>query len=318
MLSDTANLTDLRLASKRDGMPQGEAAALLRSFKHNPLIASAARLGLRAMTHRLERVVFTATTGRSGTKSLASIFSMVPDCVSLHEPWPDMSGDVLRAASYGKQDLVNRIYRCIKSINILRAAVGYRYYFEANHCFVKTFMEQAIADFDDRIAVVHLLRPAIDVAMSIYRLHEEPGTGLGDAWWLDHRAPTNLIRISSVLDSDREFSHPFYKTLWYWHEVELRIAAWRARMPAVRMVEFQTEWLGDRAKVMWLLGQLGIECEETCIRMQPTLEQNKNAREEQKTVPALPEEQARDMLERFRRLLADRGVDISVITAGVT
>jgi len=316
--SETANPAGLHLAGKRDGMPQGDAASLLRPLKHSLLVASAARLGLRAMTRRLERVIFTATTGRSGTKSLASLFSMVPECVSLHEPWPDMSGDVLRAASYGQQELADQIYRRIKSVNILRAAVGYRYYFEANHCFVKTFMEQAIADFDDRIAVVHLVRPTLDVAMSIYQLHEEPGSGLGNSWWLDHRAPTNVIRISRVLDSDPEYSHPFYKTLWYWYEVEARIAAWRASMPAVLVARFETEWLGDRAKVMRLLGQLGIECEEERIHIQPTIEQNRNAREEQKTVPRLPEEQAREMLERFRRLLTGRGIDISVLTAGAS
>ena len=72
----------------------------------------------------------------------------------------------------------------------------------------------------------------------------------------------DLLPIADVLESDPEFSHPFYKALWYWHEVEARIAAWRARMPAVRVVDFETQWLNDLGRVCHLLDGLGVQYEK--------------------------------------------------------
>src|SRR5450755_1574990 len=115
----------------QDAVAPDEVTSLPR-FKHNRVVAASARLGLRLMTRRLEKVVFTATTGRSGTKALAMFLSSVRDCIALHEPYPIMCGPVQRAATYGNTALVDKVYWRIKSINIVRAAVGSRYYVEAN------------------------------------------------------------------------------------------------------------------------------------------------------------------------------------------
>ena len=282
-------------------------------LKHNGVIAPLARLGLRLLAHRLEKVVFTATTGRSGTKALAGFLSTIPDCTALHEPYPIMCGTVLRAASYCDSALANKVYWHIKSINILRAAVGSRYYVEANHSFVKTFIQQAMADFGKRLAVIHLVRPPIDVAMSIFRLQDYPGTDVGNAWWLDYRAPTNLIQIAELLDRDAEFSHPFYKALWYWHEIEMRIYAWRTKMPSLKVVRFETRWLNSKEKLMELLDNLGFDYEAS--RIQPIAGQHENLREEQKRIAALSIAEAQHMLSEFLELLAHRGIDVSVINA---
>jgi hypothetical protein len=281
-------------------------------LKHNSVVAPLARLGLRLMTHRLEKVVFTATTGRSGTKTLAKFLSTVRDCTALHEPYPIMCGPVLRAATYGNTALADKVYWRIKSINILRAAVASRYYIEANHCFIKTFVQQAIEDFSERLAVIHLVRPPIEVAMSIYRLQDYPGTDAGNTWWLDYRAPTNLIQIADLLELDAEFSHPFYKALWYWYEVEMRIAAWCTKVPTLKVVRFETDWLNHKQKLMELLDNLGIDYEESQI--EPMVGQLENMREGQKRIAALPNEQAQHMLCRFHELLSHRGIDISIIS----
>jgi hypothetical protein len=61
--------------------------------------------------------------------------------------------------------------------------------------------------------VIHRVRPALEVATSIYRVHRQPGTESGNRWLLDYRAPLNRIQIADVLEAG-EFSHPFYKGLW--------------------------------------------------------------------------------------------------------
>jgi hypothetical protein len=276
-----------------------------KPLKHNWLVATIAKQALRVRTRNLHRVIFTATTGRSGTLSLTRIFSAVPQCFATHEAHPIMNGAVLEAASYGNSVLVERVYGRIKSVNIRRAAEGRRYYVEANHLFIKTFIEQAIQDFGDRLAIIHLVRPAVEVATSIYRLQEYPGTETGNLWWLDYRAPTNLIGIADVLDSDPEFSHPFYKTLWYWHEIEQRVSAWRARIPGLKIVRFETAWLNDAHRIFALLDELGMDYDQE--RVAALAGTRVHEKEEIKKRPALPCAQAQEMAERLRELLMRRG-----------
>jgi hypothetical protein len=277
-----------------------------KPLKHNPVVAAVARQVLGLMTRGLEKVIFTATTGRSGTLTLTKLFSAIPGCVAVHEGHPIMNGPVLEAASYGNTALGNRVYRQIKSVNIRRAAVGRRYYVEANHLFIKTFCQQAIDDFGKRVAVIHLVRPAVEVATSIYCLQDYPGTERGNYWWLDYRAPANLIQITDILDSDAEFSHPFYKALWYWHEIEARISAWRVSMPGVDMVRFETDWLGDKIKVFELLDRLGIRYERS--RLETMVGGKEHTKDHQKTGHALPNGKAGEMAARFQQLLARLGL----------
>ncbi|MEI6668895.1 MAG: hypothetical protein WCP29_12120 [Acidobacteriota bacterium] len=280
----------------------------LYRVRHSALVTSLARRFLRIRTSRLERLVFTATTGRSGTLTLTRLFSLVPDCASFHEPYPIMNGLVLKAASYGEDALVDRIYHRAKTIRILRSAVGYRYYMEANHLFVKTFIRQAIEDFGDRIAVVHLVRSPVEVAQSIFSLQSLPGTEEGNIWWLDYHAPTNIIRIAELLDADPEFSHPFYRCLWYWYEVELRFAGWRTQFPSLRVVRFETPWFNDKGKVFRLLDDLGIEFDPS--RIEPIVGRREHIRTDEKVVDPLPPAEAERMHVRFRQLLADRGLGL--------
>jgi hypothetical protein len=276
-----------------------------KPLKHNPLVAAIARPALWLGTRELEKVIFTATTGRSGTLALAKLFAAVPDCVALHEPPPIMNGPVLEAANFGDTALSDRVYRQIKAINIRRSAMGYRYYMEANHLFIKSFVGQAIDDFGVRLGVIHLVRPATEVATSIYRLQDYPGTERGNFWWLNHRAPANLIQVAQLLDSDGEFSHPYYKALWYWHEVEARIAALRLRVPQLNVVRFETGWLNDANKIYRLLDELG--CEYDKGKIAPMVGVHAHEKEDEKTGPAPSLDDRQAMLSRLRDLLATRG-----------
>jgi hypothetical protein len=272
-----------------------------KPLRHNRLVAGLALRLLKLRTAGLERLIFTATTGRSGTLTLTQLFAAVPGCRAVHEPHPIMHGSVLRAASYADSALVNRVYRRVKSVNIRRAAVGHRYYFEANHLFIKTFADHAVADFGRRVAVVHLVRPAVEVANSIYQLVDYPGTERGNYWWLDFRAPTNLLAMADILESDPEFSHPFYKALWYWHEVEARIGAWRARTPAVRVIDFETGWLNDLDRVYSLMDGLGVQYDRA--RLAPLVGARAHTNAHQKIAGALAAEEAQQKAERFLQLL---------------
>jgi hypothetical protein len=213
-----------------------------------------------------------------------------------------MNGEVLQAASYGDQRTLDRFCRT-KSISILRAAAGHRYYLEANHLFIKTFVAHAAREFGDRLAIVHLVRRPVEVAMSLYRLQVLPGNESGNRWLLDHRAPLNRIRIADALDGD-EFSHPFYKVLWYWFETEARIAEWRRRLPAVPFVRFETGWLKDPERLVALAIALGVAVDSRQIHSMIGVTENTKAHE--KLIAPLPPEEAERMLENFVALLKQR------------
>jgi hypothetical protein len=280
-----------------------------KPLKHNRVVAGLAVQLLSLRTRELERLIFTATTGRSGTLTLTKLFAAVPGCRAMHEAYPVMNGSVLQATTYGDTALVERVYRCIKSVNIRRAALGHRYYFEANHLFIKTFAHHAVADFGQRVAVVHLVRPAVEVATSIYQLRDYPGTERGNYWWLDFKAPTNRLAMADILESDPEFSHPFYKALWYWHEVEARIAAWRASMPAVRVIDFETGWLNDLERVCRLLDGLDVRYETA--RLASLVGAKEHTKAHQKIGAMLAAEEAEHKAGRFLQLLEQLGMKAS-------
>ena len=285
---------------------------LPKRIKHSAPVAALARSYLNARNSRLEKVIFTATTGRSGTQSLQRVFSAVPGCIASHEPYPIMHDEWLHAASYGQKDVVRRHYECLKAINIRRAAVGSRYYVELNHLFLKTFIEYAAKDFGDRMEVIHVVRPAVEVAMSICCRRDWPGTDNGNRWWLDYRAPTNLIQMSDLLDRHDEFSHPLYKALWYWYETESRVRLWRDKLPRIRFHRFETQWINDRARIFALMDDLKIKCDRDLLSTAVGVKEDTKAqRAKSQTLSreqVLSQETARKMDERFREVLADRNL----------
>lgn len=275
-----------------------------RAIKRNAITVRATQSYYDLRNWKLNKVIFTATTGRSGTTSLWKIFSAVPGCRAFHEPYPILNQEWLRTASYGGIQEVDRYYQQIKSIYIRRNAVGARYYFEANHLFAKTFIRPAILDFGSKLEVVHLVRPALEVAVSIYRLRDWPGTEDGNTWWLDYRAPANRIKISELLDSDKEFSHPFYKALWYWYEMEARIAHWKKVFPETKFHYFETRWINEPERVMELLDNLRVTYDATKLSQVVGVKANDIVKRKGKDIFDL--ELACTMHERFQEMLREK------------
>ena len=284
-----------------------------RWLEQNAALAGVVRRSLAMWTRDVKSFIFTATTGRSGTMTLSELFTAIPGCAAFHEPHPSMNGEVLIAAGQGNAALVDRVYDRVKSINILRSAIGHRHYVEANHLFVKTFIGHAAAQFGDRMAVVHLVRSPVEVAQSIYCLQNLPGSDAGNIWWGDFRAPTNVLRMAEQLERDPELSHPFYRGLWYWYEVELRVAAWRSRLPALKVVRFETPWFNNEAKIHTLLDELDVAYDSA--RIASFVGRRLHTKAEHKTGPFLPRAEAERMHARFRQALETRGLDVSTLGA---
>ncbi|MDD5271582.1 MAG: hypothetical protein PHU14_02570 [Methylovulum sp.] len=279
---------------------------LIKSIKYHPLTVALFKAYYQFRCRKLKKIIFVATTGRSGTMTLTNIFNAIPGaCHAEHEPYPIMFDDVLKAKAAGDEAYVRNEYWRKKAINLRRAAAGYDFYCEANHLFIKTYIEYAVEDFGDKVAVIHLVRDPVKVANSIYALQDYPGTQAGNQWWLDYTAGGNHIRIADWLDNDPEFKHPFYKALWYWYEVEARIAHWRRALPHILFVDFYTEDFNDPQKTFALLKDLGIAFDEAALTTE--INTQANTREHQKTFNPLPIDQAIAMNGQFKQLLTGLG-----------
>ncbi|MDX2465027.1 MAG: sulfotransferase domain-containing protein [Porticoccus sp.] len=281
---------------------------LLGKLIYNKYTASAVNRYYDLKLRKLKSFIFVATTGRSGTLTLVDIFSQLENCVALHEPYPAMHDNILHAAAYGNEKVVEEFYKIRKSVNIRRDAIGKEFYLEANHLFIKTFIKYAIEDFGEKVKVIHLVRNPTNVANSIYALQDQPGTTEGNRWWLDYRAPTNLIAIPDMLDNDPVFKHPYYKALWYWFETESRIALWKKKLPNTPFVFFKTESFNDKDKLSALFTQLDMSVPDSFVENVVNL--RSHARSHQKKVPPLPDEQTKEMLHSFLTLLKDNQISI--------
>ena len=275
------------------------------TLKYNPLTSSL----LRGLTERrgrnLEWLIFTATSGRSGTMSLARIFSAIDGCVSYHEPWPDMHGAELINPSSDDDSYLSFLYRTVKSLNIRRYSHGAKYYFESNHVFLENFYPYVLEDFPGKVKVIHLFRDPLKVANSLYALGHCPGTEVGNQWYFDYRASKNRIKIAGVLETDENFKHAFYKCLWYWYEIEARVKAFREQYSEVTVVDFHTEDMNDKNRIAKMLDELQIPYDLDRIAKVAGVKENLMTAE--KKTPPLELEMAAQMQRRFLDLLSERG-----------
>jgi hypothetical protein len=183
---------------------------------------------LRRSCRDVERFIFCATTGRSGTESLSAILAAGQGVISAHEPFPVMNSHVLRAAAAGHKRTVQLAWSCMKLPTLLSQARGHRVYAETNHQFVKVFADLAHGEFGARLAVIHLVRDRFRVAQSLHELGMIPGTAAGSRWLLDPAAPTNVVPFDIAVA--RGLTHSFHRCLWYCIETEARVEAARERL----------------------------------------------------------------------------------------
>jgi len=272
------------------------------ALRNLPLLRSASARLLRMRCAGVEAYVFSATTGRSGSMTLANVLESLQDAVVFHEPDPIMHSRHLS----GRDRLasLDDLFWRRKRIEVHRAARGHRYYVETNHQFIKGFAEQAATWFGERLRVVHLRRDPVSVASSFYRMSSIPGLPRrGSLWLLDPRSDENLIQLGEVLFGDGDFGHDYYKCLWYWYETEARVRHFRDRHPKVPVQSIGTSDLNDIEKVRALLKGLGLAYDETALSRRVGQRHNEKSHDVQNL---LPREEAERMTARFRELLSDR------------
>lgn len=105
-------------------------------------------------------------SGRSGTYYLADLWRRnIGLSVAAHEPYPFLNGAVIKWHEEGLDNMVERCF--VEKLNIIQsfARMGYEFYLETNHSFLKSFCHAAIKAIPD-LWLIHLVRNPLEVAKS--------------------------------------------------------------------------------------------------------------------------------------------------------
>jgi len=159
-----------------------------------------------------KRLIFTVTTGRSGTAYLTRLLGCVSGIVSYHEPQPEFSG-VMRSV----QESPSEAYRFWISRKLPQIAREHgSVYAETSHSFCKGFAEPLL-ELGIIPDLIILRRPHRQVARSMYELDTIPGrTEFGLRYYLD---PSDHGVLS--LPQWQQF-HDYQLCYWYCLEIERR------------------------------------------------------------------------------------------------
>ncbi len=166
---------------------------------------------------REKRIVFTVTTGRSGTAYLTTLFGYVKGVDAFHEPEPEFR-HVLRRVQQDPQEAKEFMAR--QKLPAI-AACDRGIYVETSHLFCKGFLEPTLALGIVPDLIVHS-RPHRQVAVSLYRMGTIPG-----------RTPKALQFYLSPEDPDVlplenwQRLHDYQLCFWYCLEIERRAARYQ-------------------------------------------------------------------------------------------
>jgi len=213
-------------------------------------LAGLAPVGAAPVGWRLPRLVFTVTSGRSGSESLCRLFACVAGVEAAHEPAPHL--ELLLHDIQFDDRLADLFWRRVKMPRL--AAVRRPVYVETSHLVSKGYFEPMLRA-GLAPSVIVLRRPAREVAMSLYRIGTVPGRSKkGRQFCLTPDDRT----LTTVADWDR--LDDYQVCYWYALETEARQAAYPALLAArgCRVVETGIEDLNREGAFEDLLQALEI------------------------------------------------------------
>jgi hypothetical protein len=177
-----------------------------------------------------KQLIFTVTSGRSGTKLLAVLLREVLGIDAEHEPAPRANFALRRAIDdpfYGLQWLIEEKLPVI-------AALPCTHYAETSHIYCKGLIEPLL-DIGLRPKFIILRRPADAVAQSLFKMNVIPG-----------RTDAGRLVLLSPEDSDtlplpdwQQFSD-YQLCYWYAREIERRQALYKDWFSAKKLSCYET------------------------------------------------------------------------------
>lgn len=169
--------------------------------------------------------VFVLSTGRTGTETIAALFTLARNVVSLHEPSPKMYEISRLAYEYSADALARRLlsasFASLRS-ELLNTSLSYGLGYVESSPQV-TFLAPAILEKYPMARFIHLVRDPRDVVRS----------GMRRKWYDGHPSDaTRIVPVHTSQDRQRwnEYN-PFQKNLWLWAETNRWILEFTSRLP---------------------------------------------------------------------------------------
>jgi len=161
-----------------------------------------------------KRLIFTVTTGRSGTGYLTILLSCIPGIHAFHEPDPNFVHVMRRAIENPELALKFLAYKKLPVI----AGLPHSVYCETSHLFCKGFF-YPILDLGFMPEIIILKREKRKVAKSLFELNTIPGrTPLALAYYLKPDDKGVYLPINSWSKL-----HDYQLCYWYCLEIEKRM-----------------------------------------------------------------------------------------------
>ncbi len=201
-----------------------------------------------------KRLIFTLTTGRSGTELLSRVLALFPGVTSRHEPKPTFSS-AFRAVM--AQPKVAREFWLKQKLPRIAREPG-SVYSETSHVCGLGFLE-SLVDLGARPSVIVLRREPRDVAKSLWCLEDIPGRTLkGLKYYL---SPEDVGRTFLEIEP-RVIPelHDYQLCFWYALELDLRAKAYQQRFAPLGLTfrALAFEQLCTSAGVLALAQELGL------------------------------------------------------------
>ncbi len=254
--------------------------------------------GVQAL--REKRLLFTITTGRSGTRYLAWVLRGFRDVEARHEPRPKFSDAFRTVAQY--PETAAEFWRTHKLPRIARSTRPI--YAETSHLVCKGFLE-SLVELAPRLDLIHLHRPPRDVALSLWRLGTVPGrTYRGAKYYLtphdDCACPLPLERVAGL--------HDYQLCFWYCLEIAARARRYAARFAdrGVRVHDVPLAELGTREGALRLGRQLDLGPRSAAREMALRVfdRRRRNRKEDRKRALSLSDEELFTLEDEVRSLVA--------------
>lgn len=141
-------------------------SAILQSKKDFRLESSKQNLDLM---HKNFDPIFVLTTGRSGSKLIASILEKEILIDSFHEPFPNLKLINNKAFhSQANEEYLKGVFEAARIERIFSSFQKHKKYFESNQCI--TFFAYIIDDLFPNSKFIHLIRDPADFVLSAYKL----------------------------------------------------------------------------------------------------------------------------------------------------
>ncbi len=165
-----------------------------------------------------KRLVFTVTSGRSGTKYLATMLSLIPSINAFHEPEPDFVYVMRKAISKPELAVKFWIFKKLPAIASLQG----NFYCETSHLFCKGFF-YPLLDLDILPELIILRREKRKVAKSLFELNTIPGrTPLAISYYLKPDDEGVYLPINNW-----HKLHDYQLCYWYCLEIEKRMEVYK-------------------------------------------------------------------------------------------